>query len=353
MKPIRLKQTYELLQAYKAFEPKNVSLQAPLPASTEDLLTFHSPEYIRAVENLNDGNLAEDAISFNLGPGDNPIYKNIFDASLLSTGGSLVAAKMLETGKVDRAFNISGGLHHAMPGYAYGFCVFNDPVIAIKHFLQKGLKVAYVDIDCHHGDGVQHAFYDTDKVLTISLHESAEFIFPGTGFTHEIGLGRGRGFSVNLPLYPFTTDGLYLWAFREIVPPLVRAFKPDVLVSQMGVDSHFADPITHGALTVQGFGDVVTELNDLAPLWLGLGGGGYDLQAVARAWSVAFGVMSQQDFPEQIPRVYREEHGVSSLTDHNDMQIKDSLRSDARVFAENSVQAIRGLIFPTHNIGVV
>ena len=140
MKPIRLKQTYELLQAYKAFEPNNVSLQAPLPASTEDLLTFHSPEYISAVENVNDGSLAEDAISFNLGPGDNPIYKNIFDASLLSTGGSLVAAKMLETGKVDRAFNISGGLHHAMPGYAYGFCVFNDPVIAIKHFLQKGLN---------------------------------------------------------------------------------------------------------------------------------------------------------------------------------------------------------------------
>lgn len=353
MKPIRIRYTYDLLDELGAFDATEVTVVEPRIAEQQEVLRFHNEAYVRAVQILSRGDHLSNPDEFNFGSGDNPVYTGMYEASMLSTGASLLAAEMLARGEVQAAFNISGGLHHAMPGYASGFCIFNDPVIAIQYLIKQGLKVAYVDIDCHHGDGVQHAFYDTDKVLTISLHESAEFIFPGTGFTHEIGLGRGRGFSVNLPLYPFTTDGLYLWAFREIVPPLVRAFKPDVLVSQMGVDSHFADPITHGALTVQGFGDVVTELNDLAPLWLGLGGGGYDLQAVARAWSVAFGVMSQQDFPEQIPRVYREEHGVSSLTDHNDMQIKDSLRSDARVFAENSVQAIRGLIFPTHNIGVV
>ena len=353
MKPIRIRYTYDLLDELGAFDATEVTVVEPRIAEQHEVLRFHNEAYVRAVGILSRGDHLSNPDEFNFGSGDNPVYTGMYEASMLSTGASLLAAEMLVRGEVQAAFNISGGLHHAMPGYASGFCIFNDPVIAIQYLIKQGLKVAYVDIDCHHGDGVQHAFYDTDKVLTISLHESAEFIFPGTGFTHEIGLGRGRGFSVNLPLYPFTTDGLYLWAFREIVPPLVRAFKPDVLVSQMGVDSHFADPITHGALTVQGFGDVVTELNDLAPLWLGLGGGGYDLQAVARAWSVAFGVMSQQDFPEQIPTVYREEHGVSSLTDHNDMQIKDSLRSDARVFAENSVQAIRGLIFPTHNIGVV
>ena len=253
MKPIRLKQTYELLQSYEVFKNKNVIISDPIPASKEDLLTFHSPDYINAVEKLNDGKLTKDAIRFNLGPGDNPIYKNIFDASLLSTGGSLVAAKMLESGKVDRAFNISGGLHHAMPGYAYGFCVFNDPVIAINHFLTKGLKVAYVDIDCHHGDGVQLAFYDTDAVLTISMHESGQYLFPGTGWVEELGTGKGRGYSVNLPLHPYTTAEIIVWAFNQTVLPLIDKFNPDILVTQLGIDSHFNDPITHLNQTTQGF----------------------------------------------------------------------------------------------------
>ena len=352
MKPIRLKYTYDLLDELGAFDATEVMVVEPRNAEQHEVLGFHHRAYVEAVQILSQGDHLSDAGEFNLGPGDNPVYTGMYEASMLSTGASLKAAEMLVRGEVQAAFNISGGLHHAMPGYASGFCIFNDPVIAIQYLLNQGMRIAYVDIDCHHGDGVQHAFYDTDKVLTISLHESAEFIFPGTGFTHEIGLERGRGYSVNLPLYPFTTDDLYLWAFREIVPPLVRAFQPDVLVSQMGVDSHFADPITHGALTVQGFGDVVAELNGLAPLWLGLGGGGYDIQAVARAWSVAFGVMSQQNFPERVPTKYKKEHGVSLLTDHKDLRIKDSLRRAAALFAENSVQTVRGLIFPTHNIEV-
>ena len=139
-------------------------------------------------------------------------------------------------------------------GYAYGFCIFNDPVVAINEMLRRGLRVAYVDIDCHHGDGVQYAFYDTDRVLTISLHETGQFLFPGTGYAQETGTGRGRGYSVNVPLYPYTGDETYHWVFEQVVLPLLDAFRPDVLVSQLGIDSHYRDPITHLALTTQGFG---------------------------------------------------------------------------------------------------
>jgi acetoin utilization protein AcuC len=350
MKPVRLKQTYELLQAYEAFDHKNVSLEPPFPASIEDLLTFHSPEYINAVENLNNGNETNNAFNFNFGPGDNPIYKNIFDASLLSTGGSLVAAKLIETGTVDRAFNISGGLHHAMPGYAYGFCVFNDPVIAIKHFLKQGLKVAYVDIDCHHGDGVQHAFYDTDAVLTISMHESGQFLFPGTGWVEELGTGKGRGYSVNLPLHPYTSAEIIMWAFNQTVLQLIDKFNPDILVTQLGIDSHFNDPITHLNQTAQGFESIIKEFDKLPYPWLAVGGGGYDTIAVARCWAIAFAVMSKQKLSNKIPTQYSGKYSVDSLYDPQPPPTHSNYQSTIQSYAENSVLGIQKMVFPTFGI---
>ena len=166
----------------------------------------------------------------------------MYEASTWSTGASLTAAEMLAEGRVEAAFNCSGGLHHAMPNRASGFCVFNDPVIAIKYLLERGLRVAYVDIDAHHGDGVQHAFYDSDRALTISLHQSGDYLFPGTGFVDEMGAGRGLGYSVNLPLYPYTNDEIYLWALNSVVVPLVKAFNPDVLATQLGMDPTSATP---------------------------------------------------------------------------------------------------------------
>jgi len=350
MKPIRLKQTYELLQSYEVFKNKNVIISDPVPASKENLLTFHSAEYINAVENLNDGNVTKDAINFNLGAGDNPIYKNIFDASLLSTGGSLVAAKMLESGKVDRAFNISGGLHHAMPSHAYGFCVFNDPVIAINHFLKKGLKVAYVDIDCHHGDGVQLAFYDTDAVLTISMHESGQYLFPGTGWVEEVGTGKGRGYSVNLPLHPYTSAEIIVWAFNQSVLPLIDEFNPDILVTQLGIDSHFNDPITHLNQTAQGFESILKEFAKLSYPWLAVGGGGYDTMAVARCWSIAFAVMSKQNISNKIPDQYSDMYSIDNLYDVQTPSLDANYEAVVKSYAENSVLGIQKLIFPSFGI---
>ena len=351
MKPERLRYTYELLDSYHAFAKEQSALVPPRPATEEEILQFHTPDYLSAVQRLSvEGQSVSDP-RFNFGPGDNPAYPGMYEAASYSTGASLRAVEALLSGEADAAFSISGGLHHAMPGYAYGFCVFNDPVIAIQRLVSEGMKVAYVDIDCHHGDGVQHAFYDTDAVLTISMHESGAFLFPGTGFTQETGAGRGRGYAVNIPLYPYTSDEVYLWAFRETVLPLVERFRPDVLVTQLGIDSHFRDPITHLALTTQGHNAVVREFSAMAPpKWLALGGGGYDLQAVARAWTMDYGVMSGLEFANEIPGPYRATYQVESLRDDGELPIKQSVVDETREFAEDSVRSVQGLLFPAHGI---
>ena len=354
MRPVRLRYTYEMADAFGLFDPEHSTLTPPRPATVDEVSTFHTPEYISAVERVGQGDFSINPIPFNIGPGDNPGYEGMYDAAMLSTGGSMRCVELLLDEGYDAAFNISGGLHHAMPGYAYGFCVFNDPVIAINEMLRRGLRVAYVDIDCHHGDGVQYAFYDTDRVLTISLHETGQYLFPGTGYAQETGTGRGRGYSVNVPLYPYTGDETYYWVFQQVVLPLLDAFRPDVLVSQLGIDSHYRDPITHLALTTQGFGRVVAEVSGKAPKWLALGGGGYDLQAVARSWTLAYGVMSEQELNYEIPESYRNKYDVQSLHDTDRLpDIVHKAQSDARTFAETSVGAVQGLIFPTHGIRTV
>ncbi len=351
MKPIRLRYTYELLDSYRAFEKPSSELAQPRQATEDEVLSFHTKEYLEAVKSLSQGERVQNEAKFGFARfGDNPFYAGMYTAALWSTGASLTAAEMVASEKVQAAFNISGGLHHAMPDHASGFCTFNDPVVCINSLLARGAKVAYIDIDAHHGDGVQHAFYDTDTVLTISLHESGAFLFPGTGFVEEMGAGKGKGFSVNLPLYPFTTDDTYLWAFREVVPRLVEAYKPDFVVSQLGIDTHYLDPLTHLALTVQGFTEVVKEISQLTPCWIALGGGGYDLGAVARAWTSAYGVMSGQDFPDRIPDRYREWYGLSTLSDGEAPQVSAEQMRNARQFAEKSVLELQRSIFPIHRL---
>lgn len=352
MKPIRLRYTHDLSNAYGMFHAEGAALSKPRMAAVEEVATFHTPEYIRAVRAIGEGDLSSNPAAFNIGPGDNPAYEGMYDAAMLSTGGSMRCVELLLDEGFDAAFNISGGLHHAMPNHAYGFCVFNDPVMAINELVRRGLRVAYVDIDCHHGDGVQLAYYDTDQVLTISMHESGQFLFPGTGHVQEMGTGRGRGYSVNVPLYPYTSDDLYYWAFEQVTLPLLDAFQPDALVSQLGIDTHYLDPITHLALTTQGFGKVVAKFAGLAPKWLALGGGGYDVHAVARSWTLAYGVMARQDLADEIPDSYRRQHGVETITDR--APLPGTIRSaaeDARTFAEASVRAVQRMIFPLHGIG--
>ena len=352
MQPVRLRYTHDLLQEYGAFDGISSTLFPPRPATEDELKWLHSADYVSAVRSLSLGHSGYDPSRYNLGgQGDNPVYRGMYEAAALSTGASLAAAALLANREVDVAFSISGGLHHAAAGNASGFCVFNDPALAIKYLLSRGMRVAYVDIDAHHGDGVQEAFFDDDQVLTISIHESGQFLFPGTGFVEEVGLGKGSGYSVNLPLYPYTDDETYLQAFHEVVPPLLRAFAPDALVTQLGIDSYHSDPLTHLQVTTRGYVEAVREFAKLDIPWLALGGGGYDLMAVARAWTLAYGVMLDVEWPDRIPENFAQQHGVSQLRDTVTPEVPADVQREARRYAEESTAELKRKVFPAHGLG--
>jgi acetoin utilization protein AcuC len=250
---------------------------------------------------------------YGFGPGDNPIFPNMHRASARVAGGAIVAAEAVVSGGADHAFNPAGGLHHAMPSRASGFCVYDDPAVAIAWMLDNGVeRVAYVDVDVHHGDGVQAIFYDDPRVLTISLHESGRYLFPGTGFVDERGAGDGEGTAINVPLPPYTSDEGWLRAFREVVPDAVRGFSPDVLVTQLGCDTHHTDPLAHLALSTRAYREAAARLHELAHeaaggKWFATGGGGYQwARVVPRAWTIYFAEMTERDIPDQLPASWLE-----------------------------------------------
>ena len=351
MRPVRLRYTYELLESFGAFDQTDSLLVPPRPATEAELMTLHSQEYIAAVRSFGLGLSGYEPGRFNFSlQGDNPYYRGMYDAACLSTGASLVAAELVADGKVDVAFNISGGLHHAAAGHASGFCVFNDPAVAINYLLERGMRVAYVDIDAHHGDGVQEAFYEDDRVLTISIHESGRYLFPGTGFVSEIGSGTGVGYSVNLPLYPYTDDETYIEVFRDAVLPLLKAFAPDVLVTQLGIDTYHSDPLTHLQVTTRGFVEAVREFAGMGVPWLAFGGGGYDLSAVARSWALAYGVMLGVEWPDRLPGPFVALHGTERLRDTLIPQVPADVQRDSQIFAVETVASIKEQLFPLHSI---
>ncbi len=300
MRPARLRLTFELMAELGLINlPSSVTIEARQAIESE-LLLFHTPEYLRVLREANTGVIPVKGPEHGIGYGDNPAFRGVYEWSCYSTGASLQAAELVSSGAADIAFNIAGGLHHAMPGRASGFCYLNDAAVAIRRLVDMGKRVAYVDIDAHHGDGVEYAFYDTDKVLTISLHESGQWLFPGTGDVTDIGIKEGRGFSINLPFPPGAGDELFARGFEEIVPAFIAAFGPDVLVTQLGVDTFSTDPITHLNLTTNGFERMVKGFKGLRLPWVALGGGGYDIGNVARAWTLAWAVMNGVAPPEII-----------------------------------------------------
>jgi acetoin utilization protein AcuC len=341
LRPERLRMTYELLQAYHAFDAPNSRLVPPHPATEEELTLWHTVEYIDVVRRLGAGDKSVPARRHNLGPGDNPVFPGMYETEALKAGSSLMAARLVVDGKADVAFSFSGGLHHAMSGYASGFCVFNDAAIAIRWLTQQGLRVVYVDIDAHHGDGVQAAFYDTAQVMTISLHESGEYLFPGTGFVQEMGRGAGRGYSINVPLLPFTDDDIYVQTFEQVVPPLVADFCPDILVTQLGVDAHYADPLAHLRLSTAGYVSLFRSFHEMNLPWIAMGGGGYNVHTVARAWTLAYGIMNDQEFADEIPEPYAQTYGDRWLHDHNSPQLSGRDRALARDYAERQVAMLK------------
>jgi acetoin utilization protein AcuC len=287
LNPIRLELTIRLARELGVLDA--LELLAPRPADEAQLLSIHRADYLEAVRRAS----SDPTFSgYGLGTDDDPVFPGMFDASALVAGGSAIAARQVWDGASEHAVNIAGGLHHAMEGFASGFCVFNDVVLAIRTLLAAGAeRVAYVDIDVHHGDGVQAAFYDDPRVLTISLHQDPRTLFPGTGLPTELGTGAAEGTAVNVALPPGTGDGGWLRAFGAVVPGAVRAFRPDVLVTQCGCDTHHEDPLANLELSVDGQRTAIAALHSLAHeaahgKWVALGGGGYGvIRCVPRTWT--------------------------------------------------------------------
>jgi len=350
----RLGMTWRLMEAYGLTSGPKLKVLTPEPASVEAITRFHSREYIEILRAVSAGDWVPHAARYGLGAGDNPIFPGLWEAALLVAGGSLLASQLVLDNEVARVFHFAGGLHHAMPERASGFCYVNDAVLAIMELRRRDLKVAYVDIDAHHGDGVQFAFYADPRVLTISSHERGDRLFPGTGFVEEMGEGEGLGYSVNLPLQPYTDDAVYEPAFEAVVPPLLRAFEPDVVVLQLGIDSHRTDPLTHLAWTVQGFAKIVARLLELSPRVVALGGGGYDLPNVARAWTAAWAAMNGAELPAEIPRACHKDlstHGLKTMRLWDPpLELPADTRQWAEDFAMRQVKAIREHIFPLHGL---
>src|SRR3989475_4496703 len=306
LKPRRLRGVHDTLVRLGAFSHPNARLLAPRDATRAELERVHDGAYVDAVAQASadpDLDYAEWGLhTF----GDTPPFAGMHEASLLTTGASLVAMEAVVSGRARVAFNGAGGLHHAMRRKASGFCIYNDPAIVCGLLADRGLKVAYVVIDAHHGDGVQAAFYDTDRVLTVSLHQYGIMpdlrrpFFPGTGAADERGRGNGAGYSINVALPAYTDGAAYVRAFDAVVPPLLERYRPDVLVTQQGIDSHFDDPLTHLMVSTQAREHVVRRFAATTVPWVAMGGGGYSLDAVRRAWSMEFLIMLGAPIPAEL-----------------------------------------------------
>jgi acetoin utilization protein AcuC len=304
--PVRVELTIALARQLGVLGRPEVTLLVPAPAQMAELELAHDADYIGAVRQA--GLDGRGNGRYGLGTSDNPVFAGMHEASALVAGATLAAARAIWRGETAHAANIAGGLHHAMRRSASGFCVYNDPAIAIKWMLTEGAeRIAYVDLDVHHGDGVQAAFYDDPRVMTISLHEHPATLFPGTGLASEIGSGDGRGYAVNMPLPAGTGDAGWLRAFDAVVPPLLRAFAPEVIVSQHGCDSHRLDPLANLELSVDAQRRAQLMMHDLAHeitggKWLLTGGGGYELvQVVPRSWTHLLAVASGEPIDPFLP----------------------------------------------------
>ncbi len=309
-KPVRLELTRTLLEACGLLTEANIV--TPEPFTEKQLLTLHDSAFVAAVAAASRGEPVTDALRYGLGTPDNPVSLGLHDAILRICGASLTAVRLVASGRFTRALNLSGGLHHAGHAKMSGFCTYNDIALAVHEAVTRyGLRVAYLDLDAHHGDGVQEFFYTSGEVLTLSVHESGRYLFPGSGFTYEVGQGAGRGLSVNLPLEPFTEAASYLEVLETVLPKALGAFRPDLIVLQAGADMHRYDPLTDLHLSVQGIAESYALVSHLADEFCGgrlvaTGGGGYDpYRTVPRVWASLWGALSAQTLPETVPAAWR------------------------------------------------
>jgi acetoin utilization protein AcuC len=366
LSPLRLELTARLARDLGVFRHAGVSLSGIEPVTDEQLATVHTPEYIAAVRaaSVEPDYLDED---LGLGTDDVPVFPGMHEASARIVGGTLDAAMAVWKGEASHAVNIAGGLHHAMPAKASGFCVYNDVAVAIRALLEAGVqRVAYVDIDVHHGDGVERIFWDEPRVMTISLHETGRVLFPGTGYPHDIGGQHAQGQAVNVAFPPGTADGPWLRAFHAVVPALLRSFEPEILITQHGCDSHLLDPLAHMALSLDAQRESYVALHDLAHeaaggRWVALGGGGYEIvDVVPRAWAHLLAIAAHHPIDPQVEvpetwRVYVEEcygrQAAARMTDGRELWWRSwATGHDPEDAVDRAVMATRKAVFPLHGL---
>ncbi|KAA2254896.1 acetoin utilization protein AcuC [Solihabitans fulvus] len=361
LNPVRLDLTLRLATALGVLD--GVELVRPAPADPADIERVHEPSYIAAVQAAP---TAGWDVGHGLGTPDNPVFVRMHEAASLVVGGSVEAARRIASGEVDRAVNIAGGLHHAMRDHAAGFCVYNDCAAAIAWLLDNGMeRVAYLDVDVHHGDGVQAAFYDDPRVLTISLHESPMSLWPGTGWPNEVGGPGAEGTAVNVALPPGTSDAHWLRAFHAVVPGLLAEFRPQVLVTQCGADTHAEDPLADLSLSVDAHRATYVALRDLATRyaggrWLALGGGGYELlRVVPRSWTHLLATVLDRDVDPATPlpadwvahaaRLAPHRPLPASMTDGCDPEYQPWGGSEGQP-VDRAILDTRRAVFPLHGL---
>ena len=365
MSPIRVDLTMRLAEELGVLDHGLRTVPAPV-ATPEQIATVHTEALIAAVTRVGTVPGAVD-LDHGLGTDDNPVFKDMHQASAHVVGATIEACRQVWSGESLHSANIAGGLHHAMADRASGFCIYNDIAVGIQHLLDSGAeRVAYVDIDVHHGDGVERIFWDDPRVLTISLHETGQMLFPGTGFPADTGGAGAEGAAVNVALPPGTADGGWLRAFHAVVPPLLREFAPDVLVTQHGCDSHMEDPLAHLMLSVDGQRAAYLALHELAHevcdgKWVVTGGGGYALvEVVPRAWTHLLAIVAGHplDPATDTPEGWRSYVSTMlgrtppyRLTDGRTPAYRDWADGyDPETWLDRAILATRTEVFPWHGL---
>jgi acetoin utilization protein AcuC len=350
----RAAMTRSILRSMGLYTGENTNEIPPRPATEQELLLFHQPEYLQALRRVSQGDFRAEDLHRGLGTQDTPLFSDLYRYTELAAGGTITGAGLILDGNADLIFNPSGGFHHAFPAAAGGFCYINDVVIGCKVIKAGGKRVFCLDLDAHHGNGTQSAFYDDPDVFTVSFHESGKTLFPWGGFEHEIGEGRGAGYNVNVPLPAHTDDDTFVLAFRNIVPPLLEAYNPEVIVVEIGMDILSVDPLTHLSMTNNAIADILPYLRDTEIPLLVVGGGGYNPEHTARGWALAWTILCGKE-PDTSMSI-----GMGGVFLGN-AEWSAGLR-DGRIYTngeeiveireqvENTISTIRKTVFPIHRI---
>jgi len=332
---------------------KHIKEVVPIKATAAELEKFHDPDYLDAIKNAENGHLPPEAFVMGIGTPDCPVFPGMYQYISLASGASITGARLILSGEADVVFNPAGGFHHAGPGEASGFCFVNDVVLAAMELTDAKKRVLFLDLDVHHGDGVQNAFYERNDVMTISLHESPKTLFPGTGFENEIGRGQGKGYAINIPLPVGTYDAAYERAFKEAALPLMVKYNPDVLILELGMDGLSGDPLAHLNLTNNVYADIIKQVLQLGKPILATGGGGYNVESTVRGWALAWSVLCGEDDHDLgigLGGVMLETtEWLGGLRDRiliTDAGIRDTVDTEIR----RVIQYIKDNIFPLHGL---